>query len=194
MSKIEQNKEKKRRAILQAAQTVFLSEGYVQAGMDRIAAEAEVTKQTVYRYFPSKTELLKATLQQMGERPGMDFGEHLEIADTREALYQFAKGFIQAHLSDEHLATVRLLIAESTKAPELTSSFWSIGPNETNTKLNAFFSHRLGLENAASTAEMWLAMLLSHRTSVLMGMDKPTGQEINDYADEATAFLLAAVA
>ncbi|WP_315983576.1 helix-turn-helix domain-containing protein [Aliamphritea spongicola] len=52
---------------MQAAQEVFLSEGFVQAGMDKIAAQAQVTKQTVYRYFPSKTELFKATLQYMGK-------------------------------------------------------------------------------------------------------------------------------
>ncbi len=34
MSKIEQNREKKRRAILEAAKENFLSEGYVLANMD----------------------------------------------------------------------------------------------------------------------------------------------------------------
>ena len=52
MSKIEQNREKKKQAILVAAKEVFLLEGYTSASMDVIAAKASITKQTLYRYFP----------------------------------------------------------------------------------------------------------------------------------------------
>ena len=51
MSKIEKNKEKKRQAILKAAQENFLAEGYILANMDNIARVAKITKQTLYRYF-----------------------------------------------------------------------------------------------------------------------------------------------
>ena len=139
MGKIEQNKEIKRQAILEAAQGVFLSEGYVLASMDKIASEAQLTKQTVYRYFSSKTDLFQATLQQMGKNDGERFAVHLETADTREALLGFAKGYIRFHLSDEHIATFRLLVAESAKAPELTSSFLSVGPDDTDVALSSFF-------------------------------------------------------
>ena len=89
MGKMEQNREKKRRAILQAAEEIFLSEGYVDANMDHISALAQVTKQTVYRYYPSKIELFKATLQQMGQSDEMDFLSPLQLSDIKEALYQF---------------------------------------------------------------------------------------------------------
>lgn len=192
MSKIEQNKAKKKRAILLAAQHVFLSEGYLLASMDKIAIEAQVTKQTVYRYYPSKTDLFKATLEQMGESSEMGFLAHLEIPDTEEALYQFAKGFIQAHLSDEHLATYRLLVAESGKAPEITRSFCAVGPDETDVKLTEFFAQRLGVNNAETTVQLWTGMLLAYRAAVLIGMERPTEQQVDQHAQGATAFLLAA--
>ncbi len=43
--------------ILQAAEEVFVREGYTQATMDDIAAEAQFSKATIYRYFQSKKEL-----------------------------------------------------------------------------------------------------------------------------------------
>lgn len=192
MSKIEQNKAKKKRAILLAAQNVFLSEGYLLASMDKIAIEAQVTKQTVYRYYSSKSDLFKATLEQMGERSEMAFLAHLQLPDTEEALYQFARGFIQAHLSDDHLATFRLLVAEGGKAPEMTRSFRAVGPDDTDVKLTEFFTERLGISNAETTLQLWTAMLLAHRAAVLIGMDKPTEQQIDQHAKDATAFLLAA--
>ncbi len=78
MSKIEQNREKKRRAILEAAKENFLSEGYVLANMDKISAHAGMTKQTVYRYFPSKAALFEATLRQIGENMDGGFVTHLK--------------------------------------------------------------------------------------------------------------------
>lgn len=192
MSKIEQNKEKKRQAIQKAAQDIFLSEGYVLASMDRIAAQAQVTKQTIYRYYPSKIDLFKATLQHMGNHSEISFLDHLQEPDNEVALYRFARGFIQAHLSKEHLATMRLLIAESDKAPEITSVFWDIGPNETDEKLVQFFTDRLGITHAETTVNFWTAILLAPRETTLIGRQKPTGEQIEIWARDATRFLLAA--
>jgi TetR/AcrR family transcriptional regulator len=53
------NREKNQRiqSILDAAQRVFFSKGYLKATMDEIALEAEVTKPTVYLYFKTKDDL-----------------------------------------------------------------------------------------------------------------------------------------
>lgn len=193
MGKIEQNKEMKRRAILKAAQDVFLSEGYLPASMDKIAKQAQVTKQTIYRYYPSKTELFEATLRQIGESPAFSFMNALQQPDINEALYQFARGFIRAHLSDDHLATIRLLIAESAKAPEITKTFFEVGPDDTQEQLSAFFTERLKVQNPQNMVQMWTSMLFALRSRVLVGMEKPTDPEIDQYAKEATDFLLAAI-
>jgi|GEM_PF-3328492 len=193
MGKIEEKKERKRREILKAAQEIFLSEGYVLASMDKIAAQAQMTKQTVYRYFTSKIDLFQATLRQMGKSYGEGFLVHLENPDTREALLGFAKDFIHFHLSGEHIATIRLLVAESAKAPEITSSFLSIGPDNKDATLSSFFSERLNIEDTETIIRLWTSMLLAPRSGVLMGMKKPNQQQIDDHAKEATDFLLAAI-
>src|SRR3546814_8113295 len=52
--------EQKRAAILTAAVDVFLRGGYEAAGMDAIATEAGVAKQTIYNHFGSKDGLFRA--------------------------------------------------------------------------------------------------------------------------------------
>ena len=46
--------------IVEAAMTLFQRKGYEQTTMEEIAAEADVSAPTLYRYFPKKTELLIA--------------------------------------------------------------------------------------------------------------------------------------
>ncbi|GAB3516396.1 TetR/AcrR family transcriptional regulator [Photobacterium alginatilyticum] len=193
MGKIEQNKEIKRRAILAAAQEIFLSEGYVLSSMDKIAAQARMTKQTVYRYFPTKIDLFQATLRHMGESLDDSFLTHLKNPNTRDALTGFARDFIGFHLSDNHIATFRLLVAESAKAPEIVSIFHAVGPDDTHEKLAAFFSERLDVKDTETTIKLWLGMLLSLRSGVLMGREKPSQHQIDEHARKATDFLLAAI-
>lgn len=193
MSKIEQNKELKKQAILGAAEKVFLDEGYVLASMDKIASIAQVTKQTVYRYFPSKEELFKETLKYIAESTDESFLTSLEHTDTKKALLQFAKGFIRFHLTDKHLAIYRLLVSESKKAPELTSSFFEVGPNQTEETLSQFLIERLGDKFSAYRAKLWMAMLLEIRSSVLVGMKQPSDKQIENHAKEATDLFIAAI-
>jgi AcrR family transcriptional regulator len=57
------DRERKRRlenreAILHAAEAVILRRGFTAASMDEVAAEADFSKATLYRYFKSKAELV----------------------------------------------------------------------------------------------------------------------------------------
>ncbi|PMG99732.1 TetR/AcrR family transcriptional regulator [Vibrio lentus] len=193
MSKIEQNKEKKRQAILKAAKAVFLAEGFTLASMDVIASEAQMTKQTLYRYFSSKDVLFKATLQQMGAQFDERFVEQLKISDNYQALYGFATAFLAFHLSDEHIATLKLLIAENGKSPAILESFMSVGESETDIALAQFFTDRFDIDDVATKVTLWTGMLLSLRSGVLMGMAKPNQQDIEQHARVSTEFLLAAL-
>ncbi len=56
----EREKEERRCSILEAAERVFFTKGFAAATMDEVAAEAEVSKGTLYLYFKSKDELFFA--------------------------------------------------------------------------------------------------------------------------------------
>ena len=62
MSKTEKQPSARQR-LLQTAERLFYAEGIRAVGIDRIIAEAEVAKTTLYSHFPSKDALILAVLQ-----------------------------------------------------------------------------------------------------------------------------------
>lgn len=177
MTKMEAKREQKRQAILEAARGVFGAEGYIGAGMDRIAELAGVTKQTVYRYFDSKEALFQASLEAQREGRANPYVDALDLEDTREALQRFAEGFLEFHLSEEHLAGVRLLLSEGPTAPELTRAFFAVGPRRTESRLAEFLRERLGLEAPEYAVKIFLGALLAPRMHVLIGLIDPLTPE-----------------
>ncbi|NNC12410.1 TetR/AcrR family transcriptional regulator [Planctomonas sp. JC2975] len=53
--------------LLETASRLFYAEGLHAVGIDRVVAEAQVTRATLYRHFPSKDDLLVAYLTQADE-------------------------------------------------------------------------------------------------------------------------------
>lgn len=56
-----------RTRLLDAASRLFYAEGLHAVGIDRVIAEAQVTRATLYRHFPSKDNLLVAFLTQVDD-------------------------------------------------------------------------------------------------------------------------------
>nr|WP_319539106.1 TetR/AcrR family transcriptional regulator [uncultured Methanospirillum sp.] len=69
-------KEESRKQILQIATRLILEKGYKNVNMGDIAAEAGISRPTLYLYFKDKKDLFMATLQNMIE----DVGDTLEIS------------------------------------------------------------------------------------------------------------------
>jgi len=61
----EQNVDRTKQAILQAAQSLFATRGYAEAGVRDIAALATVNPALIARYYGSKLELFEAALESL---------------------------------------------------------------------------------------------------------------------------------
>ncbi|MEV5966317.1 TetR/AcrR family transcriptional regulator [Kribbella sp. NPDC051952] len=115
----------KRAAIGRAALKVFLAEGYARAGVDAIAAEAGVSKRTVYDYYGGKEQLFLSTIAETRAGHEKGFEELLDEtldnpADLEDALFRFGQAFATAlSRSEERTAIVRLMIAEAGHFPDL---------------------------------------------------------------------------
>ncbi|MBY0546588.1 MAG: TetR/AcrR family transcriptional regulator [Candidatus Obscuribacterales bacterium] len=68
MSKERANKSDTRKRIVETAERLFYAEGVRAVGIDRIIAEAEVAKMSLYNHFPSKDDLILAVLQYREEK------------------------------------------------------------------------------------------------------------------------------
>src|SRR5260221_11040821 len=55
---------RKRDQLIETAWTLFYRDGYHATGIDRILAESQVAKMTLYHHFRSKEELILAVLKQ----------------------------------------------------------------------------------------------------------------------------------
>lgn len=116
----------KRQQIRAGAQRLFLKLGYERASMDAIAAEARVSKQTLYRYYQAKGALFVDILRQMTvgsflrDVPALVEGLPLTSqADLEGALVAFTTGASESLLAPAYVAMLRVLIAEAPRFPEL---------------------------------------------------------------------------
>jgi len=188
MNRKKVKKEKKQQDILQAATDIFLNEGFLGASMDKIAMRAGVTKQTVYRYFESKEVLFQAVLEAQRGDIDSQFQQELDREAPMEALTMFSIGFLEMHMSESHLAVIRLLVAEGPRAPELTRAFFAVGPKKTKERLMEFFTTRFKVADPEYTVKMLLSTLLSLRMNVLVGLRPiPTKEELVHHAKRSIA-------
>ncbi len=157
----------KRKAITQAATTVFGREGYVRASMDAIAAEAGVSKRTVYNHFADKETLfLSVALQnsaELTETIRALMAKHLDrVVDLRRDLAGFAVDRARAVLSaGEHGALGRAIRAEVANIPADVLEAWlEAGPVASLRDLAAHFEVLAGrgllmVEDPALAAEQY---------------------------------------
>ncbi|WP_199486413.1 TetR/AcrR family transcriptional regulator [Actinomadura logoneensis] len=137
----------KRRAILDGARRVFGRDGYTRAGMDAIAAEAKVSKRTIYNHFADKEQLFQAVALEGGQqvtdaiRRLMDV-HLLKILDLEEDLLAFSRDRAAAIGEfPDHFALVRALEAEVTRIPRPVLDRWiAAGPQTAHQRLAPYLA------------------------------------------------------
>jgi TetR/AcrR family transcriptional repressor of mexJK operon len=129
---------RKRRAIIDAATTLFLRDGYRSTSMDQIAAEAAVSKQTVYKQFDDKEQLFreivlgvtansKAIIADLTS--ALSTKDIDSIAALRTVLTDLARRYIDGVLQPNVLALRRLIIAEAERFPDLARTYFEQAPS-----------------------------------------------------------------
>ncbi|WP_198653134.1 TetR/AcrR family transcriptional regulator [Actinocorallia populi] len=124
--------ERKRAAIIAAARQAFLRDGF-EAGMDAIAAEAGVSKVTVYNHFARKEDLFTAVI---GDALRSALGESLAYAeeclrrddDIRDVFIATARAWVQGMTRPEVLRLRALVTYERRRFPDLGRAWQENGP------------------------------------------------------------------
>ena len=190
--------EARRKALAEVAERVFLTRGFTEATMQMIAQQARASKETLYRHFTSKEMLFseimrEKALQIFGPSGAPDLDEA-----PAEALYRIGVKLLETLVRPESLALLRVVIAESPRAPELGRLFWSQGPMHVQEQLTAYLSRLtdkgiLACEDPALGCRLFLgSVIASHHTIALIAGPEsvPSCEAIARHVREAVAVFL----
>ncbi|MGH8125206.1 MAG: TetR/AcrR family transcriptional regulator [Rhodanobacteraceae bacterium] len=119
----------KRAAILEAAKRLFPQHGFEGTSMDAVAAEAGVSKLTVYSHFGGKEALFIEAVRGKCEDwlPSNLFAVDPE-SPVRAQLLTIARAFFALVTSEEAMGMHRTLVASAQQSPKLAQMFWDAGP------------------------------------------------------------------
>jgi len=131
----------KRDAILAAATRVFLRNGYAGSSMDLVAGEAATARRTLYNQFPAgKEELFRAVIERVWSTfPVMDIIAETEMqADPDTGLRRIAAAVAAFWEPQAAIDFLRMIIAEGTRFPDLTESFFDNGKTPAMSAVRAY--------------------------------------------------------
>ena len=172
----------KRCAIIEAATAVFCREGFSGASIDAIAAEAQVSRQTVYNQIGDKEKLLAAVVEGITARSSAMLFETLgtfpEKPENLEAeLVAFAMRLTRNCVCDNDGAALRKLIQnEGQRYPELFAMWRDYGPGKNWPAIAARFA-RLAHQGSLEIDDPNLA---ARQFMALVNADLPTTTYLGD--------------
>ncbi|CAM3067850.1 TetR family transcriptional regulator [Pseudomonas floridensis] len=178
----------KRKAILESAKNLFVSNGYANTSMDAIASEAGVSKLTVYSHFTDKEALFSAAVVARCEEqmPAVLF--HLaEGATVETALLNIARAFQCLVNSPESLELHRLMVTLGVQDPQLSMIFFEAGPQKLISEMERVLieidaAGSLRIDSPLRAAEHFLNMVKGiHNFRLMVGcgapLDEPTAEQ-----------------
>lgn len=110
--------------ILDAAEAVFVEDGFAAASTNRILAKFGGSKATLFRHFPTKGALFEGVICRVGSRmlAGIDW-QRLAIETPLGWLTIFGEMALAAFLHDDALFFGRMVVAQGHNFPVLRDTF-----------------------------------------------------------------------
>ena len=195
---------RKHRAILAAAEEMFLRSGFLGTNMDELAARSQVSKQTVYTHFGSKealfVELVTTMTDAASNRVHNEVVDPAHAAELQAYLRDYADRQLEVVMTPRLLQLRRLVIGEVGRFPELARALYESGPNRAIAALAAVFS-RIGERgmlsvddpDVAASQFNWLIMAGPLNEAMLLGDEAiPDARARRRHVEDAVRTFLAA--
>lgn len=158
------NDDARRAEIVKEARATFYELGYGGTTMDLVAARCRISKQTLYKLFPSKTDLFMAIIAE--HRASMlalprDAEEDLPFAEALEQIFMIDMNEEQERERD---AFIHLAISESQRFPEIATLLHTHGARQSQRMLADWLAEQqrrgvIEIGDAASGARMLMNMI-----------------------------------
>ncbi|MBR0648259.1 TetR/AcrR family transcriptional regulator [Roseomonas terrae] len=184
------------RLLREAAEDVFLRDGYAAARMDDVAALAGMSKRTLYQHFPSKAELFGAVMKDCFGPVAIDPALESE-PELAAALCGMLVALTHHIFEPRQVAILRLVIGEVKRSPELADAFnravLDKGANALERRLAAEVAKgRLSLTDPVEGAHMLFGMAIgaAHMFLLLGLQGPPTEAEMHRLTRDAVDVFL----
>lgn len=115
-----------RRAILDAAAELFLEVGYDGTSLARVAEAAGVSKATLFKQFPTKSQLFEATVLEAAGMPDVELDD-LPAGDFQAGLIHLGRAYADVLARPRVAGLMRTIIAELPRFPELRERTFDFG-------------------------------------------------------------------
>jgi TetR/AcrR family transcriptional repressor of mexJK operon len=190
----------KRAAILAAAKRLFPLSGFEGTSMDAIAAEAGVSKLTVYSHFTDKETLFVAAIRARCTDQVPDALFDVDSSGpVRGQLEAIAHAFLNLITSPEAISLHRLLTASSSASPKLAQLFWEAGPLRMRQSFEQFLRHevevgQLDIPDITRAATQFFALLKGElHARLLCGCTQSVSvQDLDEHVSATVDFFLRA--
>jgi len=181
-----------------AATELFLRKGYLGTSMDDVAAEATVSKQTVYKHFSDNdqlfAEIVLATTDQVEGLVRMVSTALETTTDLQTDLGELARQFLTTLVRPKLLRLRRLVITTADQFPEIGRSWYEQGFERALATLATQFerlSERelLCVDDPLLAAHHFVGLLLwmPINRAMFTGDETSNTPELHSYADAATS-------
>lgn len=138
--------EGKREAIIAAATRSFFAHGFAATSIEQVAADAGVSKVTVYNHFGDKRGLFVAAVESQCMTIGSHFSiGHLPPGSLRERLTMIGEAMVEFLSRPEMVQFDRRIAAETEHEPDIGAAFLAAGPHQ----MKKSFAELLDAMNAA---------------------------------------------
>ncbi len=154
----------KREAILKAATASFFERGFAASAIEQIAADAGVSKVTVYSHFGDKRGLFSAAVEKRCEvMRGYLAITPVPSGTLRERLTAIGEAMVAFLSRPEMIQFERRIAAETETEPALGAAFLSAGPHRMKEAFAALFAAmdktgEVSIADPALAAEQFASM------------------------------------
>lgn len=119
----------KREAVLRAAVDLFLTNGFKETSMEKVANVSGVSKQTVYSHFENKEKLFLAVIAFKCEEYSLNLQELAGHDEGLEhTLSVVCSRFVGLFQDEEVVSMFAVIIAEARNSPRVGELFYQAGP------------------------------------------------------------------
>lgn len=154
----------KREAIVVAASARFFDEGFAATSIEQVAADAGVSKVTVYNHFGDKQGLFAASVAAECEKMRGHFSlDEMPSGSIRNRLTVIGWAMYAFLSRPEMIQFERRIAAETEREPAIGQAFLEAGPWRMKQAFSAFLAHaasigELQISNPMLAAEQFVSM------------------------------------